>query len=280
MLNKAETLSKKQIKQFWNNGYLIIKNAFDLDEIMQFRSYLNKKGVAVGKVSPDLLSDSYLSSFVCDDRILKTIRSLFDQDPVYFGDSGYKMYPNNVKPGNWHRDSVDRMGPGPDWDGRYSLVRFGIYLQDHTNQGGGLMIRKGSHNSICKNRKLEIFNEEVISQLNHRNHYLASSPGDLLVWSLRTTHAGPGRYIRGVRPRVAISKRMSNILPEWMQVQCKEDRYMISATFGVKSDHLYRYMDYIKQKSATQERRSISSYDKNAVKMLKQKGVHVIDIEN
>jgi hypothetical protein len=61
----------------------------------------------------------------------------------------------------------------PDWHGRYTALRFGIYLQDHTTHTGGLNLRDRSHNTV--------------SLTTGRTIYLQSAVGDVVVWRLRTT---------------------------------------------------------------------------------------------
>ena len=44
----------------------------------------------------------------------------------------------------FHKDNADRVDPNaPDWNGRYTVLRFGIYLQDHYRHTGGLTCGTG-----------------------------------------------------------------------------------------------------------------------------------------
>lgn len=169
-----------------NNGYCIIKNVFDSEEITEFRKIayetlaqdkLNNKGK---KVVTDFKNVFYpngdlltrpLKKILLSDKILKIAETILDAKPIYFGDSTYQI---GIGDRGFHRDNVDRISnQGEDWIGEYDIIRIGVYMQNHDEYSGGLKVIAGSH--IGKNSKKVFVN---------------SKAGDVVVWNLRTLHSG------------------------------------------------------------------------------------------
>jgi Phytanoyl-CoA dioxygenase (PhyH) len=84
----------------------------------------------------------------------------------------------------FHKDNSDKInGDAPDWTKPSHLLGVGIYLQDHTHHSGGLTVFEGSHSQAS------IKNGRVITEWGKRV-YLKTEPGDVVVWYLKTSHAG------------------------------------------------------------------------------------------
>ena len=237
--------------RFCRDGYLHLKAIFSPAEISEFRDKLIYKESFATFEQPtgDLLSNPITAEFIQDGRLIEVTRKLLGAQPVYFGDSSYVVYDENHAVCSFHKDNADRHDPnGPDWCGEYPILRFGLYLQDHSRCGGGLVVRAGSHRSLQKNRKLEVLNEEVLGWLNGRTRYVPTEIGDVVVWNLRTTHAGMGRYIRGPLKR-PISERMQKFFPEYLHSRAVGQRIAMFASFGLAGTHLERYLNNLRMRS-------------------------------
>ena len=240
------------VERFRREGYLVVPGAFSLEEVEAYRAYL--LGKFEDKVdddghTSDLLADPVTAGFIEDGRLIEICRELLGGKPVYFGDSSAMYYKRDNNVCSFHKDNADRHDPdAPDWNGEYPIIRFGLYLQDHSRQGGGLMLRARSHRSVARNRKMEVLNEEVFGWLNGRTRYVPSEIGDLIVWNLRTTHAGMGRYLRGPFRR-PISERTQHLVPAFLQSKLADSRLAMFASFGLASAHLDRYLRYLKTRS-------------------------------
>lgn len=238
--------------KFARDGYLLIKAAFSPTEVAAYRANL-LPGLDGGKNpeshSGDLLTNPVTATFIADGRLIEITRQLLGGEPVYFGDSSAMYYDGDHAVCSLHKDNADRHDPdAPDWRGDYSIIRFGLYLQDHKNQGGGLMLRAGSHKAVARNRKIEVLNEEVFGWLSGRTRYLPTEVGDLVVWNLRTTHGGMGRYLRGPVRR-PITERTQHLVPRFLQSIVTGARLALFASFGVEGPHLDRYLRYLKTRS-------------------------------
>ena len=172
--NERETLKTK--------GWVLIKNVFNRTEIEQFRkdAITYRKSDQTG----DLLSDKSLNKIITDDRILNIASGLLQDTPVYFGDSTATVHSidNRISHG-FHKDSADKNdGNAPDFKTEYSILRVGIYLQDHSKHSQGLIVRDGSH---------KVANTTTGTSVN-----VPSEPGDVIVWYLTTTHSGNAKRLK------------------------------------------------------------------------------------
>jgi hypothetical protein len=230
---------------FWQNGYLLIRDVFSKAEIEELRKH-------VLEVFPngcgDILSKSFLREVLLDDRVLNIAQKILGGTPVYFGDSscnkGNRSY-------GWHKDNADRKDANaPDWQSKYTLVRFGLYLQDHSKHSGGLNVKARSHNSV--------------SEKEGRTVYLATRLGDLVVWNLRTTHSGNGLLLRffhslHLDPRRALS------FPRSFMEKEERERLAIFFTLGLDDHHLQRYIALLKTRKYMVENWKAIKFDANDV---------------
>jgi len=213
---------------FWERGFDIVRNVFSLDEIEALREMAMESREHPG----DLLSNESLSHIVTDPKILEIARSILGADPVYFGFSSASF---GVKGRGYHKDNADRHNPeAPDWQGRYTLIRMGIYLQDHSEHSGGLNLREGSHHQF--------------SLKKGRTVYADTSLGDVVVWSLRTSHSANGvllKFPKGLH----ISPRMGTRTPDFLLRQNDGERLALFLTYAVDDAHLERYIQYLKTRT-------------------------------
>jgi hypothetical protein len=233
---------------FARDGFAIVRKVFSPKEIDEMRrkvqlqievdraegkfeeSFYEFMGVMSGK--GDLLSKVHLRDVLVDDRILTIARSLLPTNPlIYFGESTYQLGSGGRA---YHRDNVDRhRAEGPDWVGSYTLLRLGIYLQDHRRHSGGLKVRAGSH--LRDGGRPVLVDSEV---------------GDVVVWNMRTLHSGNTVRLRfwpdfaWIPPTGRMRGLMlgENMIPKWMQLPLEQQRGAMFMSFGVQSPHLDRYV--------------------------------------
>lgn len=266
--------------RFHRDGYLVIPKAFSTNEVAAYRGYLEK--ALSGNESfldSDLVADETMRSFVADGRLIDIARQLLGGTPVYFGDSSANRYEEAAPVGTFHKDNTDRHDvDAPDWTGDYPLIRFGLYLQDHKRQGGGLLLRSGSHSKVFRNRKVEVIHEEVIDWFTGKTRYVFSEPGDLVVWNMRLTHAGMGRFLKGPIKR-PITERTQRVIPEFLHSTVAQTRFSMFASFAKEGSELDRHLQYLKtrrymidlwRKSDFPEE-AFAQFEKNGGKLLPMK---------
>ena len=214
-----------------------------------------------------------------DGRIIDVARQVLGGEPVYFGDSSANRNDEAAPVGTFHKDNTDRHDKdAPDWRGDYPVVRFGVYLQDHKKQGGGLLLRAGSHNNLFRNRKVEVIHEEVVDWFTGKTRYVFSEPGDLVVWNLRLTHAGMGRFLRGPIKR-PITERTQRIIPRFLHSTVAQARYSMFASFGREGESFERYLTYLKTRRYMVDMWLLNRYDDALVREFATHGGKLLNMK-
>ncbi len=260
---------------FNKDGYYIVKNVFSPQEIKTFREEAYKqfeidkaKGltytlpfwkVDANFVNGDLLSKEILHHILLDERILNIARTVLHSEKlVYFGDSSYQI---GTGSNGFHRDNIDRTNlDGPDWQGTYTLIRIGLYLQEHKNYSGGLKVRKGSH----KNRTGEAV-------------FVDNEAGDVVVWDLKTLHSGNAVRLKSM-PNLSINNALlEKSIPEFLRKKKSEERISLFMTFALKSSHLDRYInEYTLKREDTKVHAKASIYNEAVLVEAKAKNIEVV----
>ena len=258
---------KSLADDFARDGFVVVRNIFSRDEIQDLRLRVQRQFEAdqseqkvlddkwnyteqkVGK--GDLLSKPLLRDIVLDKRILNIASALLPPKPlVYFGDSSYSVGSGSR---GFHRDNFDnKKAQGPDWVSPYTIIRMGIYLQDHVRHSGGLKVKVGSH------------------LRDNGAHYLVDSAiGDVVVWNLRTLHSGNAVRLRfwpnfhWIRPQRHLRRLKigEGEIPIWMRLPLENQRMVLFMSFGVESLHLDRFIaEYLNKEPEPRERMKVSRF--------------------
>jgi hypothetical protein len=247
------------VDAFWENGYQIVRNVYTPEEIKRLRE---AAFASRGRGPGDLLSNPLMRSVLVDGNFVEIARRILGSDDIWYaGDSSFTI---NSGQRGFHKDNVDRQDPnGPDWKGRYTILRFGIYLQDHWKHTGGLNLRAKSHNTT--------------DHTEGKNVYVRTRVGDVAVWSLRTTHSGNGVQLKF--PRSA-SPEPSEIpkIPKWRIAKADGDRLAVFAALGLNDAHHERYIEYMKTRTYLVNSFRASKYDDETLDLATKAGLNVRDM--
>jgi hypothetical protein len=253
--------------RFWQQGYAVIPAVFspaeidrakrELLEIARAEGRLDGPGPRLGSRTLNRQAAAYPAArhlLFCD-KVLWIVQALLSHRPVYFGDSSVNFGHGYT---GWHKDNrvSDRKdGGAPDWQGDYDLIRVGVYLQDCAHHSGGLLVRAGSHLNAphmprwassgggpagALMRRLVAFR----SRFNGVARFVDSRIGDVVVWTLRTTHAGHAVRVRGMS-RLLLDPRVQPMVPGFLQVPQDGFRVAAFATFARPGAHYERYKKYL-----------------------------------
>jgi hypothetical protein len=247
------------VDAFWENGYTIVRNVYSPEEIKSLRE---AAFASRGRGPCDLLSNPRMRSTLVDGNFVEIARRILGSDDIWYaGDSSFTI---NSGQRGFHKDNVDRQdNNGPDWNGRYTLLRFGIYLQDHWKHTGGLNLRAKSHNTA----------DHTVGE----NVYVRTRVGDVAVWSMRTTHSGNGvllKFPRWVHPE---PKEIPNI-PKWRIAKADGDRLAVFAALGLNDAHHDRYVEYMKTRTYLVNSFRASHYDDETLDAAAKAGLNVRDV--
>ncbi len=147
--------------------------------------------------------------------------------------------------------------------GRYTVLRFGLYLQDHADHSGGVGFRLASHNAV----------ERHVG----RSVYAASRPGDVVVWNLRTTHRGTVDFIRW--PRILLDRKIARLVPRPAKLPRPPGaRVGLFCSYGSAGPHLDRFIEYLRHRTWAIERWRESVYDEATLELIERSGLTVRDL--
>jgi hypothetical protein len=259
---------------FSRNGWTVIRGLFSPQEFEDLRERVvhSIEEIEQGRrQKADLLGDPHMASVVYDKRLVEAAREILGGRPTYFGDSNYAIigrgYDETKDATGYHRDNTDRSDlSAPDWQSPYTLIRFGLYLQDHTRHSGGLLVRNGTHNEIVRGWKNYL-----------RDRYLDTAMGDVGVWNMRLQHAGIGRFWRGFS-RLGIAPNIQDTVPSFMQSpRWNRPRMGVWVSYALDGPHVRRHVEYLYGRSERLESWQHSHYAPEDLARCAEVGLDVID---
>jgi hypothetical protein len=247
---------KQELKDFFNqHGWVHIKNVFSGDEIDRLRKLSYK--MREQNYRGDLLAFPETTDLLFDDRIMSVTSLLLETDkPVYFGDSsGYNIGAAGAS--GFHKDNPDKFnGALPDWKSDYTIIRMGIYCQSHVNYSASLSLRDRSHHTASSEKGKPFF--------------VNNEKGDLLIWSLRTSHSGNSMRLR-FAPNLFLHPRWYNKLPNFLFTKQEKERIAYFMTFGKADAHLKRYLTYMFHRKYMIKSWQQSKYSADLIERVKAK---------
>jgi hypothetical protein len=262
---------------FRERGYTVVRGLFSAEEVKRLRAIAletaaeaereGRLATQTGKEGTtrarggDLLSMPSLRHVLLDPRVVGVMSQLIGGEPVYFGDSSFRVGKCGLR--GWHRDNVNRRRwrKGPDWSDPYPLLRCGLYLQDSARHSGGLALRPGSS-------RLGAIRPTLPKLVD--NH-----PGDLIVWTLRTVHSAEVVRLRGL-PGLPLHPRLQTWLPPSLRAAEDGERIVLFMTFGGAGEQLDYYIDYLKQREDMKGSWACSRFGPEVWAQAEQAGLRVL----
>jgi hypothetical protein len=261
-------------KQFEADGYVLKSAVFTPDEIKSFRQRVYdqyKLDEAAGLTfqltntssqarysKGCLLSKKLLRDILLDSRILQFARDILNTDTlIYFGDSSYQI---GTGLRGFHRDCIDRTyNSGPDWESKYTLLRLGLYLQDHSQYSGGLKVKPGTH-----------------EKAEGPSVFIDNKPGDLVAWSLKLQHSGNAIKLKWFPSLCIDNQGIEKRIPAFLKKEEEQERISLFMTFAAESHHVERYIqEYELKRADTIAHLKASVYSEEALQLAKSKQVDV-----
>ena len=232
-----------------------IKNNFYNDGVIKLTNFLDSKSINILREEASIhsLKQNFFSISKEAKAIASSIVNLLSEitgKQYYFIGESHAAYDQVDNARTWHKDLRGDLVAKED---EMSVVRAVIYLQDHKNYSYGTKIIKGSHlrtlypfwsiKSLIKTiiniiKNIKIIRIKNIFPVNiFRSENLSVLPGDVVIWSLNTIHAG--NFVRlKIFPNlflpVFIDKFLDKYLRKFIKIEDKK-RAIISFTFGTRS---------------------------------------------
>lgn len=98
------------------------------------------------------------------------------------------------------------------------------------------------------------------------------------MWTLRTTHAPMGRYLKYFFKK-PISNKLQKFIPDFLQTICKEDRYFFYGVYGLDGSHLKRYVNYLKTRKYMVDTWKSINVSNDSLEKMRQKGIKYLDMK-
>lgn len=185
-------LSAEQIREFDENGFLLIPNVVSKERVAELRSYLIDDfdgGERFQSDTPALRADlcarhPETRDLLWNEKMVGPLRSLLGDDFVYLPE----MAAHSSFFSTWHKDTQSQESAGHEfhWNDDYLMVEAAIYLQDNNELGGGLEVVPGSH---MKRRRVETRLQRILTRLKRLRPYsIPSKAGDLVFFHYRIDH--------------------------------------------------------------------------------------------
>jgi hypothetical protein len=264
---------------FWRRGYTIIERLFEPGEIEALRKEskramdeLARRDLLITEQGPegsarftrcDVLSISDIRHILLDPRLITAMHQLLGSRPTYFGESVLRVGTRGGR--MWHRDNVDRAKQhgGPDWHDPYTIIRCGLYMQDHTRHSGGLAVRPRSNRPGWQIRSIPVF--------------INVKPGDLVVWDLRTVHSGEVIRLRHA-PAMPVHPYLQPRVPQKLRLNDERERMVIFITFGLPGVHLDRYIANSKARRENRELWAMSRFGEDVWQQARAVGLDILAV--
>ena len=259
-------------KDFFKNGFYIIKNLLEKEEIEKYKNCIKKKRDSLLEQNAATINadgsfkiktsdtqkfkeyseydDKNLWDYVSNEKLIDNISELLNEKAYFVHDLG--LLDPSANPNNdctWHRDSPCRtIGVGPDWDQniRYNVVTAITYLRSSNECGTGLSVIPGSHKLSYKKKLSNIL--RYTHSKTRNNKYLKTyrnlisnlvgktinyEAGDCLVFLTTLLHTP-----------VLIDSKKTSIF-----------RQCITSRYGGIGKHSNTYIDYV-----TNKRKEMNKY--------------------
>lgn len=218
--------TKRIAEQF---GFCHVRGVFSPDEMTQMERDLAMAHAEFDGAPPDIYSCPSLRWLVTDTRIRDLAQALMGETLVYYRETNlaYEKTPGPLTEEPYSEFHCDARGT-PDYlaaspehtQGQiYPTYRFGIYFRNYRDFSGGLKVAPGSHLAEYMYYRQYEFDKAIMKLPiaphaigNHLLKFYAtpmdlynvpSVPGDLVIFSLRTYHAGGALRLKD-RPTLAV----------------------------------------------------------------------------
>jgi len=228
------TLNNTDINFFKKNGFLLIKNFLNLDEIKQYDNvfYDLQKNINNNFRS---LEHKNCWEYLRNNKLLQIVKDLLGEEIYHMHDLNFVEHNISLKGGSWHRDNpCRRTGVGPDWDEKfpYNVITTITYLCDSKSTESVLNVLPKSHK---KKYKYSISN--LIRSFHNRNKN-SKNPLQKIILNLngKRVYYNKGDCIFFYSNLYHMGENLSSTL--------EATRRLIVSRFGGKGFHSENYVNY------------------------------------
>lgn len=257
-------------KNFLKKGYVILKSVFPKEYISELRNKmitLSSKDTSSDVNELEILLDEDIQNILLNKKLIESIKTILATPSLlYYSDSGIMLRFNPYK--TYDRYHIDARGEDTNisYDEEYPIVRLGVYFHDTKNFSGGVKIREKSHKYILfKFRFWDTLRKIKLLFLNKIYNFkslrlgkginIEAEEGDIVIWNLRTHHAGMSRRLK-ILPKLCLWPLFDKILPSnfFLPFQYPNERVALFCSFAKNDLKNKNVKGYLKSKTIASRR--------------------------
>ena len=246
-------------EQYLNNGFVIIKNFFDKDELnSQKKNFSNVSN----NFDHEIFDNDFIQKLYLNEQFFNLIKKILGTEKlIYFSDSSIVKHKDVFSPSNgYHNDS---RRDNYNFLNEYPLLRVATYLQESIKNSGGIKIKPGSHKYFClalrgfKQKLITMLKKIIFFDKNFRFKLLSKGIqppldlGDLIIWNLRTHHSGTAIKFKFLN-NLSLHPLIEKLLPNIIKLPCK-DRMAVFMVFGNDLPNEKNLEKYVNDKNSKQQ---------------------------
>jgi hypothetical protein len=256
--------------QFLEKGYIILKSVFQKEYISKIRDKvidLSSKDDTKDDSGYELLLNEDIRNMLLNEKLIRSIKEILaTEELLYYSDSNIFIRPNPINTfDRYHKDArgEDRNISNSE---EYPILRFGIYFHDAKKFSGGVKIREKSHKYILIKKSYKDILKEIKLLLFRKFYNLNSirlgkginietEEGDVVIWNLRTHHAGMSRRLK-LFPKLCLWPIFDRLLPSnfFLPFQYKNERAALFCSFAKNDLTNQNILGYLNSKTVTSRR--------------------------
>ena len=254
---------------YLKNGYVILKSVFSKEHISEVRKKiisLSSKNSIKFVSKFETILDEDLQKILLNEKLLKSIKEILAANSLlYYSDSNVVVRNNPYEDYDKYHHDARGEDVNISNEEEYPIIRLGVYFHDTKNFSGGLKIREKSHKHIhfkfslwdyLRKIKLLLFNK--IYNFNSlrlgRGLNIELEEGDIVIWNLRTHHAGMSRRLR-LFPKLCLWPVFDKILPNsfFLPFQYSNERVALFCSFAKNDLKNKNIIGYLKLKTSNEK---------------------------
>ncbi len=211
-----DLMTAEHVRQFWEDGYTIVRGVFTEDEIEQMKTACDRwkfTGQLLGRtwrkqntviwVDEDRNNeitvrgmqwpsyhDAVMDKFRVDPRMLMIVEPLIGSSVKQIINQVHWKRPGSKTTWPLHRDVRSRRPSEAFTDLFHSWVQTGIAIDPHMNENGAMSVVPGSHLDVDHDPEDKTIWMAPEYAKDDRIHPMNLEPGDVGLWSAYTVHGG------------------------------------------------------------------------------------------
>lgn len=288
-------IKEKSRVQFLEKGYIVLKSVFSKEYISEVRNKmitLSSKDRSLDLSEFEVLLNEDMQKMLLNEKLIQNIKEILaTENLLYYSDSGIMIRYNPTEIFDRYHNDARGEDINVSNQEEYPIVRLGIYFHDTKKFSGGIKIREKSHKyilfkkgykDILKAIKLLLFNKfySLNSLKLGKGINIETEEGDVVIWNLRTHHAGMSRRLK-LFPKLCLWPLFDRLLPSnfFLPFQYKNERVALFCSFAKNDLDNQSIVGYLNSKTIKSRRAGRTNQIKSSpslMNILKSQNIKIL----